>query len=514
LDNSDRVTSIVNKNGTGTTLSYYDYSYDNADRVATESWSSQVGTVVYSGSHAYSYDTTNQLLGDGTHTYTYDANGNRTLTGDQTGTGNRLTTDGTYTYTYDNVGNLVQKATGTGTTWTYGYDDKNELTSVTEAVGGTTTLTVNYEYDVLGNLIQEQHWTSATGTVTVRHAYDGSNAWADVDTSNNVLARYVYGDNQDQVWARMVPSGQPNAGVAWYLTDRLGSVVDLMDGTQVLRDHIDYDPFGNVITEANASYADAYKYDAGRTDGSTGLVQFGARWYNPATGTWTSQDPLGLGPDSNPYRYVSNSPIDAIDPSGMAQYYWYVFYTKYKEVYNGYYENEAWKTRMGWPWIEAKLQVKPNCFGRVGEASGTITATFEPYDGVGYVQPGDYFLTVFIVTKADFYSTGGFARAYWTLLDNGAPFGVYNFGVFRNNKSTRPLIDPRLIDAYGHRTIEIKVKVPTKEVTFATGKLEGAAVDSSVIAEDDLAVRSIEFSNSSTGYKLKQYKYHENPFEE
>jgi hypothetical protein len=37
--------------------------------------------------------------------YSYDANGNRTMTGYQTGSGNQVTTDGLWSYTYDAEGN-------------------------------------------------------------------------------------------------------------------------------------------------------------------------------------------------------------------------------------------------------------------------------------------------------------------------------------------------------------------------------------------------------------------------
>jgi hypothetical protein len=39
--------------------------------------------------------------------------------------------------------------------------------------------------------------------VTVRHAYDGgTNAWADLDSSNNVLARYHLGPKESHSAAR------------------------------------------------------------------------------------------------------------------------------------------------------------------------------------------------------------------------------------------------------------------------------------------------------------------------
>ena len=45
-----------------------------------------------------------------------------------------------------------------------------------------------------------------------------------------------------------------------------------------------------------------------------------ARYYDPGTGRWISQDPLGFGAgDSNLYRYCFNKPTEASDPSGFYQ---------------------------------------------------------------------------------------------------------------------------------------------------------------------------------------------------
>ena len=55
----------------------------------------------------------------------------------------------------------------------------------------------------------------------------------------------------------------------------------------------------------------------------TGLEEFGLRYLDSLTMRWTSEDPLGLTPDTNPFRYVDNGPTDATDPSGLetpAQY--------------------------------------------------------------------------------------------------------------------------------------------------------------------------------------------------
>jgi len=45
-----------------------------------------------------------------------------------------------------------------------------------------------------------------------------------------------------------------------------------------------------------------------------------ARYYNPSTGRFLSEDPIGFrGGDNNFYRYVSNNPMKYFDPLGLLQ---------------------------------------------------------------------------------------------------------------------------------------------------------------------------------------------------
>jgi RHS repeat-associated protein len=241
------------------------------------------------------------------------------MAGYSTASDNRLTFDGTYTYTYNAEGAISQKV-GTTATWTYGWDNMNRLVGVKEVTTTGTQLSVSYSYDVLNNRVEDDTWKSSTGTtLTVRHAYDGTNSWADVTTSNTLLARYVYGDGVDQVWARAVPAGLTNAGVAWYLTDRQGSVRDIMNASSVIGDHADYDGFGNA-THTTISFADRFGYAGGLYSYDTKMEQFGKRWYDPATGRWVSEDPSGFGGGPNLYGYTGNDPTNAIDPSG--EFWW------------------------------------------------------------------------------------------------------------------------------------------------------------------------------------------------
>jgi RHS repeat-associated protein len=374
-DNASRVTSIVNKNGSNATLSYYNYTYNGSDWVASETHWSQVGTTTYSGTRNYSYDGTGQLTSDGTTTYSYDANGNRTMSGYQTATGNRLTTDGSYTYTYDAAGNEIGKQSRTtADTVSYTYDNANRLTSVVEKSDGVNvSLAVTYAYDVSSRRVEQDKWATG-GTVTVtRFAYDGQNVWADLDGSNNILVRYLYGGTADQILARVASPGQPNAGAAYYLVDRLGSVRDLADNTSAVQDHMDYNGFGNA-TESNASFGDRYKFTGREFDGDTGLQYNRARYLDPRTGRWMAGDPLGFASgDNNLYRYVKNSPTNATDSTGTIG----VFFDG--TLYKGKKTNIA---KLQAAFVEAGLPATPvynfsNAVGGVKEFDNNVAAALK-----------------------------------------------------------------------------------------------------------------------------------------
>ena len=318
-DASQRLTAITDKTGGAATLSYYDYTLDNAGRVTQESWQSENttgGTI--GGAHTYSYDATSQLTAaDGT-VYNYDPNGNQTGGSYQTGSANRLTNDGTWTYTYDAVGDLVEKSKGSGLeTWYYTYDTLNRLTSVEQTTDGTTAeLTATYSYDVYNHRIEEDDWQTGGAVTVTKTAYDGDNAWVDTNGSGVVQTRYLWGPGVDQLLARSDAGGDE-----WLLTDRLGSVRDVVGsaGTLVL-DHAEYQAFGGVASDTAAAAAGKYGSEGEREDRTTGLVQSGGvRVENTQTHQWLQEDPSGLTADPNPRRDRGNDPTNMTDPSGLWQ---------------------------------------------------------------------------------------------------------------------------------------------------------------------------------------------------
>jgi RHS repeat-associated protein len=108
-------------------------------------------------------------------------------------------------------------------------------------------------------------------------------------------------------------------GTAWYHQDVRGSVVALTDGNGTVQTQYAYDGFGNATVSGNTAFADEVRYTARFFDNLTGLQHNRARWYDPQTGRWISEDPMGFGAgDANLYRYAGNGQTNAVDPSGYA----------------------------------------------------------------------------------------------------------------------------------------------------------------------------------------------------
>src|SRR5262249_476264 len=107
-------------------------------------------------------------------------------------------------------------------------------------------------------------------------------------------------------------------GNLWYITDRLGSVIDLVTAQGNPDGRLRYSSFGALVLPTELFIGDRYTYTGREYDSDTGLQYNRARWYDRANGSWISQDPVGCGAgDSNLYRYVGNSPTNRTDASGL-----------------------------------------------------------------------------------------------------------------------------------------------------------------------------------------------------
>jgi len=118
--------------------------------------------------------------------------------------------------------------------------------------------------------------------------------------------------------------GEPNytETTTYFLTDHLGSIDVVMDDQGKVIERADYLPFGSDrlrITDINTSETD-YKFTGKEKDNETGLMYYGARYYDSEIGRFISEDPwegdLSDPQTLNKYAYVLNNPIKFVDPTG------------------------------------------------------------------------------------------------------------------------------------------------------------------------------------------------------
>ncbi|WKZ29676.1 MAG: RHS repeat-associated core domain-containing protein [Patescibacteria group bacterium] len=245
-------------------------------------------------------------------------------------------------YGYDNNGNLVSSASDT-----YAWDYKNRMLSAN--VGGTAS---SYAYDHTGArvLMTESATTTAYPSksysvkdgLPTKHIFAGNLLVATVEgTTSTAVTRFVHTDHL--TGSSVVSSAT-------------GTVVELMD----------YYPYGGIrIDEKVGGYSEVRKFAGHEFDDASGLSYMGARYYDAAVGRFLNEDPafLQIGNNKaladtiertklaangrvprrndmtdsrrnelvqallsepqrlNSYSYVSNNPLNAIDPTGELAFY-------------------------------------------------------------------------------------------------------------------------------------------------------------------------------------------------
>lgn len=100
----------------------------------------------------------------------------------------------------------------------------------------------------------------------------------------------------------------------WALTDAIGSVRGLVspDGTGLT--FLQYNAYGKPLTPGALPL---FGFAGREFDAATGLYYNRARWYDPETGRFIGQDPIGLAGGLNRYEYASGSPTSTTDPTGQ-----------------------------------------------------------------------------------------------------------------------------------------------------------------------------------------------------
>ena len=168
---------------------------------------------------------------------------------------------------------------------------------------------ITYTNDPLGRRIAR----AVNGSVKERYLWFGlTTLLAVYDGSGTLYQRFIYADD------RMPYAMEMNGSTYYLIYDQVGSLRLVTDSAGNTVKRIDYDTFGNVISDSNESLTVPFGFAGGLHDRDTTLVRFGHRDYMPEIGKWTAKDPiLFAGGDTNLYGYVLNDPVNFIDPWGL-----------------------------------------------------------------------------------------------------------------------------------------------------------------------------------------------------
>ncbi|MBM4164689.1 MAG: hypothetical protein FJ222_09665, partial [Lentisphaerae bacterium] len=177
----------------------------------------------------------------------------------------------------------------------------------------------SYGYDPLGRRM----WTEAGG-VTNLHLYDGAHLLADLDATGGVVRSYVYGPEIDELVAMTIHTGDvPRTFYA--LRDHQNTVWAWVDESGNVAESYDYDAWGRVLgiydgegaSMAQSAIGNRFLFQGREYSFATGLYHFRARWYDPVTGRWLSNDPIGIEGGLNQYVFCGNDPVNYSDPDGQ-----------------------------------------------------------------------------------------------------------------------------------------------------------------------------------------------------
>lgn len=313
-------------------------------------------------SNTYQYDAetrltqattdTGWLFGNSTETFTLDSVANRIghskISGPwQYDANNRLIqkgsgscgNNGVTCYQWDEGGNLTQKREGTKTTQ-YTYDSLNRLTEVRD---GSNNPIARYGYDPFNRRLWKEQYRDNNGNALAQakrtyYLYADEGLIAESTQVITLTGEIVtastapelttqYGPTPDSLFTTKTlfiktrnSNGTPT--IAYYHHDHLGVPIQATDKQGNIVWSANYEAFGRATITTPAATADKptitsnLRFPGQYEDEETGLHYNFNRYYDPETGRYMTQDPIGLEGGINLYAYVGGNPILYIDPTG------------------------------------------------------------------------------------------------------------------------------------------------------------------------------------------------------
>lgn len=309
--NTDIATATNAAEGTQT------FSRDSSGRLTGSTLTSSAGSVVSESTYAWDDDSNRSSVEQ-----TVPGTGMTTLTATHDDAGRLQTvTDGqdTTAYTYDDNGALTSiDLPGSAGDTTYAYDGFGDLVSASVTQSGGSTADVDYTRDALGRVVDRTQ-TGGTSPGTTAYGYRATSTEpSSLSTGSGVTS--LIRDSEGVLLAAKAPGGAVSHAVPNLHGDLMAWRAQ--SGGAVTHSRV-YDPFGVATTTSTSGTPGAelgIGFQSQATDPLTGLVEMGARVYDPTAGAFTTPDtwvgdltePVTL----NRYTYGNASPLDFADPTG------------------------------------------------------------------------------------------------------------------------------------------------------------------------------------------------------
>jgi len=172
------------------------------------------------------------------------------------------------------------------------------------------TSAVLYTYDGDGRRVKKSngklYWYGGAGL----------DALLETDLAGTVTDEYIF------FGGKRIARRQSSGAVNYYFADHLGTSRVVVSSAGAILDDSDFYPFGGerIVTSSSGN---RYKFTGKERDTESGLDYFGFRYDSSSLGRFMSPDPLtASGRLENPqtwnrYAYVSNNPLNRIDPTGL-----------------------------------------------------------------------------------------------------------------------------------------------------------------------------------------------------
>ena len=200
--------------------------------------------------------------------------------------------------------------------------------------------------------------------------------------------------------AKVVQQDLDSAEAYFCHTDMLGSIRAITDSSGEVAARFEYEPFGLVATSTGPLASGAHRFTGKPEDGAIGFYYFGARYYDPEVGRFTSRDPIYHG--ANWYSYCSSNPLASCDRnglrdepgtgSGVIRSEQGLFIVETQEAYPGFvwdYRNQAPFHTQFFAWLNdhpeerGRVFPEPNWSLRLG-----LSAFIWPYGVEGHLDLG------------------------------------------------------------------------------------------------------------------------------